>query len=85
MDPSSSLSLSRRPDIVAGQLRPPLLLLAEDPRIIRIVFYEDEESGEDEGETASAKEEDDVPGRGERRRRGRSKWVTVRESKGGRE
>ena len=47
--------------LVAGQLRLPLLLLAEDVRTIRIVFYEDEESGEDEGETASAMEEDDVP------------------------
>ena len=61
MDHSSSLSLSRRPDIVAGQLRPPLLLLAEDPRIIRTVLYEDKDSGEDEGETARAKEEGDVP------------------------
>ena len=72
--------------MVAGQLRPPLLLLAEDPRIIRIVLYDDEESGEDEGETASAKEEDDVPkvvgnvAGGER-----SKLVTVGESKGERE
>ena len=66
--------------MVAGQLRPLLLVLAEDPRIIRIVFYEDEESGEDEGETASTKEEDDVPkvvgnvGGGER-----SKLVTMGE------
>ena len=72
--------------MVAGQLRPPLLLLAEDLRIIRIVFYEDEDSGEDEGETASAKEEGDVPkvpgnvGSGER-----SKLVTVGESMGERE
>ena len=74
------------PTLVAGQLRPPLLLLAEDPRIIRIVFYEDKESGEDEGKTASAKEDGDVPkaagnvGGGER-----SKLVTVGESKGRRE
>ena len=71
------------PTLVAGQLRLPLPLPTEDPCIIRIVFYEDEESGQDEGETASA---DDVPkvvgnlGGGER-----SKLVTVEESKGKRE
>ena len=72
--------------VVAGQLRLPLLLLSEDLRVSRIVFYEDKESGEDEGETASAKEEHDVPkvagnlGRGDR-----PKLVTVGESKGERE
>ena len=43
------------PILVADQLRLPLLLLAEELRVIRIAFYEDEESGEDEGETASEK------------------------------
>ena len=72
--------------MVAGQLRLSLLLLAGELRIIRIVFYEDEDSGEDEGETASAKEKDAVSkvagnvGGGER-----PKLVTVGESKGERE
>ena len=67
-------------------LRLPLLLLAEDLRVIRVVFYEDEESDKVEGETTSAKEEYDVPkvarnvGGAER-----SKLMTVGESKGGRE
>ena len=74
------------PTLGAGQLRLPLLLLAEDPCIIRIVFYEDKESGQDEDKTASAKEEGDVPkvagnlGGGRR-----SKLVTLGESKGERE
>ena len=69
-----------------GQLRLPLLLPAEDLHVIRIVFYEDEESGKDEDKTASAKEEEDVPkvagnlGGGKR-----LKLVTVGESKGERE
>ena len=58
---SANISLSRRPDLVASQVQLPLPLLAEDIRAVRIVFYEDEESGEDEGETASTKEEVDVP------------------------
>ena len=71
------------PTLGAGQLRLPLLLLAEDPRIIQFVFYEDEESGQDEGETASAKVEYHFPkvagsvGGGER-----SKLMAVEESNG---
>ena len=67
-------------------MRLPLLPLAEDLRVIRIIFYEDEESGEDEGETARAKEEYDVPkvagnvGGGKR-----SRLMTVGERKGERE
>ena len=74
------------PTLEAGQLRLPLLLLAEDLRVIRIVFYEDDERGEDEGETTSAKEEYDVPKVAENAGGGeRSKLMSLGKSKGERE
>ena len=69
MDHSRSFSLRRGPDVVSW------LLPAKDLAVIRIVFYEDEESGEGEGETAGAEEGYVVP---ERRGSIQSSWTRAR-------
>ena len=73
--------------LVAGQqlrLLLLLLLLAEDLAVIRILFYEEDEGGEGEGETAGAEEGYEVSGRGECRPGERFGLTIVDESKSGR-